>query len=59
MIYVSNKLNKDERRFLDSEIDMAIGTFRSLITTVNATYVAIEWVRNDAVLLPDRDMEVV
>ncbi len=58
MIYVSNKLNQEERRFLDSEIDSAVGTFRALIANENATYVSIEWIKNVGVLLPDRDMEV-
>ncbi len=58
MIYVSNKLNREERRFLDSEIDSAVGTFRALIAKENATYVSIEWIKNVGVLLPDRDMEV-
>jgi hypothetical protein len=57
VIYITDKLCQDERRFLDSEIESAVGTFRALVMKENATYVAIEWVKNVDVLLPDRDME--
>lgn len=57
MMYVSNKLNTGEQeiRFLDDEFLQAVGTFRALVLAHNATYVCIEWVRNDGVLLPDRE----
>ena len=59
MIYVNNQgVNQEERRFLDSEIDGAIGTFKTMVLDPDAHYVCIEWVKNTGVLLPDRDIEV-
>ncbi len=49
MIFVECSDNREERRFLDSEVVMAVGTFNALRVKADMNYVSIKWLKDNGV----------
>ena len=49
MIFIVCSDNEEERRFLDSEVEMAVGTFNALRVKAGMNYVAIKWLKDNGV----------
>ena len=47
MIFVECSDNREERRFLDSEVAMAVGTFNALRVKADMNYVSIKWLKDN------------